>query len=217
MSTLSPGWNRLRYRLYGPLYDHLARPLEGGRRRAVASLDLAPGDRLLLVGCGTGADLRYVPEGVEVVAVDVTPGMVRRTEARAARTGHDATVREMDARDLDFDDDSFDAATLHLLLSVVPDPATVVREVGRVLTAEGRVSVYDKFVPEDEGVSLTRRVLNPLTRVLFSDITRSLGPLLDGVDLTVTRRESALGGLYTVARLDRPGGATVTAPEDPGP
>jgi len=214
MSALSPRWNRLRYRLYGPVYDHLARPLEGGRRRAVQSLDLSAGDRLLLVGCGTGTDLNYVPDGVEVVAVDVTPSMVRRTERRAARTGHDATVREMDARDLTFDDDSFDAATLHLLLSVVPDPAAVVREVDRVLTDEGRASVYDKFVPPGERVSLVRRAVNPLTRALFSDVTRSLDPLLADADLTVVRRESVLAGLYTVALLTRPDGASPDAPVD---
>lgn len=191
-------WNRLRYRLYAPIYDTVARPLERGRKRAIERLQLEPGDRVLCLGCGTGADLAYLPAGVDVTAVDVTPSMVERTRARAASLDLDVEATVGDAQALDLPDDAFDAVTLHLVLSVVPDPHAVVAETERVLAPDGRVSIYDKFVPEDETPSLLRRAVNPLARVLFSDTTRSLEPLVADTDLELGEREPYLGGLYTV-------------------
>lgn len=201
MST-SRRWNRTRYRLYAPVYDVLARPFERGRARAIERLDLDPDDRILILGCGTGLDLEYLPADSSVTAVDVTEAMVRRTEARADHLGIDVDARVGDARSLDFEDDAFDAVLLHLVLSVVPDPADVVEETARVLTADGRASIYDKFVADGSRASLPRRTINPLARFAFADLTRSLGPMLSGSNLTVGEREPFLGGVYevTVAR-----------------
>lgn len=196
--TVSDSWNRLRYRLYAPVYDWGAKPLEGGRRRAIERLDPAPGDRLLILGCGTGMDLAYLPADVEVTAIDITPAMVRQTEKRADALGLDVDARVGDARTLPFDDESFDAVLLHLVLSVVPEPATVVAEAERVLTPEGRVSIFDKFAPPEGNPSLLRRALNPIARLLFADLNRPLEPMVSGTTLQVGTRDSFLGGLYTV-------------------
>ncbi|MFC4449059.1 class I SAM-dependent methyltransferase [Halorussus aquaticus] len=196
-------WNRTRYRLYAPIYDIVARPLERGRRRAIARLDPRPSDRILLVGCGTGMDLDYLPEEAAVTAVDLTPTMVRRTEARAEALDRTVGLAVGDAHTLPFEDDAFDAVLLHLVLSVVPDPEAVVEETTRVLSPDGRVSIYDKFAPADADPSLARRVANPVARLLFADLNRPLEPMVAGTPLDVARRESFLGGLYT-ATVARP-------------
>lgn len=190
--------NRLRYGLYAPVYDLVARPFRAGRRRALERLDVAPGERVLLVGCGTGADLEYLPAGAEVVAVDVTPAMVRRTRRRAGALDRDVGAMVGDAGALPLADDAFDAVALHLVLSVVPDPGAVVAETDRVVAPDGRVSVFDKFAPDEGSLSPVRRLANPVTSLLFSDVTRRLGPLFADTGLTLGERESVLGGLYTV-------------------
>jgi ubiquinone/menaquinone biosynthesis C-methylase UbiE len=193
-------WNRTRHQLYAPIYDLVARPLERGRERAVDQLDLQPGDRVLILGAGTGSDLKYLPDDVQVTAVDAAPAMVRRTRERAEMLGREVDVRLGDAQALSFGDNTFDAVLLHLILSVVPGPQAVAKESARVLAPDGQVSIYDKFVPEDEDPSLVRRALNPVARFLFSDLTRELDPLLAHADLEGAGiRESALGGLYTIA------------------
>lgn len=68
-------WNRLRYTLWSPFYDRVAR-FGRQRRRPIELLDRRAGERLLVVGAGTGADLPFVPEGVEVLATDLTPAML---------------------------------------------------------------------------------------------------------------------------------------------
>ena len=197
--TLTNRWNRVRYRLYAPIYDVVAWPLERGRKRAIERLDPDLDSRILILGCGTGRDLDYLPPGVSVTAVDLVPSMVQRTAARGADHNQDVSVGIEDAHTLSFDDDTFDAVLLHLVLSVVPDPGTVVAETERVLTPDGRVSIYDKFSPEDGDPALARRVANPVARLLFADLNRPLEPMFDTTSLTVGRREPFLGGLYTVA------------------
>jgi len=204
--TVSNWWNRTRYGLYAPVYDWGARPLERGRERAIERLDIQPDDRVLILGSGTGMDLDYLPTGVEVTALDVTPAMVRRTERRGESLGLDVDARVGDARSLPFEDDSFDAVLLHLILSVAPDPEEIVAESARVLDSKGRVSIYDKFVPEGTSPSLLRRAVNPVARFLFADLTRRLEPMVADTDLELTTEDSFLGGLYTVT-IARPDGS----------
>lgn len=182
--------------MYAPLYDRVVR-FQRPRRRSVGLLELRPGERVLVDGAGTGADLDFIPHGVEVVATDLTPAMVDRIRARAARLGRHVDVRVMDAQALGFPDDSFDAVILHLIVAVVPDPSRAMREVARVLRPGGRATVFDKFVPEGHSPSALRRGVNLFANALFSDVTRRLGPLLDGTGLNIEHREPALlGGAF---------------------
>jgi hypothetical protein len=57
-------WNRFVYRLWAPVYDAvLERLFRQGRSRAMERLGLQAGERVCLVGVGTGADLLYLPKG----------------------------------------------------------------------------------------------------------------------------------------------------------
>lgn len=197
--VLTNRWNRVRYRLYAPVYDVSARPLERGRKRAIQRLDPDPEDSILILGAGTGADIEYLPETASVTAVDLTPAMVRRTAARGTEREGDVTAGVADAHSLPFEDDSFDAVLLHLVLSVVPDPAAAVAETDRVLASDGRVSIYDKFSPPDGEPGIARRIANPVARLLFADLNRPLEPMVAETSLGVGERDPFLGGLYSVA------------------
>jgi ubiquinone/menaquinone biosynthesis C-methylase UbiE len=161
----------------------------------------------LLLGSGTGLDLKYLPPKAQITALDAVPAMIRRTKARARRLNVPVDARVGDARGLpSFDDGSFDVVLLHLFLSVVGEPEAVLSETARVLAPGGRASIYDKFVPDGETPSLLRRALNPGAWVLFSDFTRQLGPMLSGTRFEiVAHRDAGLGGLYTatIVRLGR--------------
>jgi ubiquinone/menaquinone biosynthesis C-methylase UbiE len=124
--------------------------------------------------------------------------MVSRAATRADSLAVASEISVGDARNLSFASGTFDAVLLHLVLSVVPDPEAVMAETARVLKPDGQVSIYDKFVAEGEKPSFIRWALNPLTRTLFSDITRQLVPTLSGTSLETGTRESFVGGIYTV-------------------
>ena len=203
--TTSTLWDRLRYTLYAPVYDPVVRRLDAGRRQSLALADVQPGERVLIPGCGTGLDFAHLPPGAEVVAGDVAPGMVRAARAEADRLGTSIEVRTLDAHALDLPDASFDVVLLHLLLAVVPDPEAATREAARVLRPGGRVAVFDKFLPDGERPSLGRSLASAVARVVATDLTRQLGPLLDAAGLVLERREPTLfGGLFEAALARKP-------------
>jgi phosphatidylethanolamine/phosphatidyl-N-methylethanolamine N-methyltransferase len=197
-------WNRARYTLLAPFYDLVA-GFGPQRRRAVELLAPRPGERVLIDGCGTGADLGYLPSGLEITATDLTPAMVERTRGRAWSLKMPVTVQVADAQDLPFENDSFDVVLLHLILAVVPDPEEAIYEVERVLRPGGRVSVLDKWMPPGQKPSLARRAANLVTNAIATDITRSLEPLLATSGLMLEHRESTgPGGFFSIAILRKP-------------
>lgn len=212
-------WNRIRYTIWAPIYDGLvgAVGFANARRHSIEALRLNDSDRVLIVGAGTGLDLDFVPPGIAITAIDVTPAMLRRLTHRAADAGRRVSVHVMDARNLTFPDASFDAVIMHLILAVMPQPELGLQEAARVLKPGGRIAIFDKFLPDDAQPSKARRLLNLITGTLFSDINRRLAPLVHGTGLLVDRNEpGAFGGVFRIVTLSKPSGhrthATTTWP-----
>ena len=140
-------WERRRYALWAPVYDLVVAPLRRARASSIAALELRAGERVLVVGAGTGEDLPYLPAGVSVFAVDLTPAMLARARRRPRPPEHLAV---MDAEALAVPSGAFDAVVLHLILAVVRDPARCFAEAARAVRPGGRIAVFDKFVPAGE-------------------------------------------------------------------
>jgi len=187
----SNAWYRFRYSLWAPHYDRVTK-FHRERRHSVELLRLRPGERLLIIGCGTGADLAFVPAETEVLAVDLTPAMLRQAMAHA-RPGID--FRVMDGMALDLPDAGFDAAILHMVLEVIPDPLRCLREAARVLRRGGRLAVFDKFLAEDDRPGVFRRAGLALLDFVFTSTNRRMGEMLarSGAPLAVEHDEPACG------------------------
>jgi phosphatidylethanolamine/phosphatidyl-N-methylethanolamine N-methyltransferase len=170
----SNAWQRFRYTLWAPHYDRVTKfPAE--RRRSIELLGLAAGERLLIIGCGTGADIPFVPPEVPVLAVDLTPAMLEQARAHA-RPG--VTFRQMDGLALDLPDESQDAAILHMVLEVIPDPARCLAEAARVLKVGGRLAIFDKFLPDGPRPAWPRRAALALLDLVFTSTNRQMGEIL---------------------------------------
>jgi len=165
-------WNRIRYTLWAPLYDLVGRLFDERRRESLRLLDLQDGERLLIVGAGTGADLPYVRPGVRVLATDLTPAMLWRARPRL-----DHSLAVMDGHQLGVRDGVFDAAALHLILAVIPDPVRCLQEAAKALRSGGRLVVFDKFVRAGPP-PLGMRILNLITAPLFTEVTRCFEDIL---------------------------------------
>lgn len=184
-------WNKIRYTLYTPGYDLVARVVEKSRKRSIESLQIQPDDKILIIGAGTGLDLDFLPGNCEITAIDLTPSMVERIKRRNLVTKLRVVALVMDGQQLSFPNEQFDKVILHLILAVIPDPVACIREASRVLKKEGTAVVFDKFVPKGRKVSLMRRFFNLFTNFIASDITRDTDSILANSGLRVVSDEPA--------------------------
>ncbi|WP_244514935.1 class I SAM-dependent methyltransferase [Halorientalis persicus] len=99
--------------------------------------------RVLDVACGTGTNFQYLPDGVDLVGIDISPEMLANAGKQLAEQGMDGTLREMDAQDLEFPDDSFDAVISALSTCTFPDPVAALREMNRVCKPEGTIRLVE--------------------------------------------------------------------------
>ena len=200
---MSNRWNRFIYRLWAPIYDgtvnHAFLP---GRRRALQLLDLKAGQRVLLVGVGTGADLPILPEGVEAVGIDLSEEMLAKARSKLPLSGRSVTLIQGDAQNLLVEAGSFDAVVFNLILSVIPDGRLCLRENLRALKPLGRAVVFDKFAPESGKIAFLRRFLNFFSTLFGTEITRRFGEMLDGNGAHIDRQEAGiLRGMYQIFLL----------------
>jgi phosphatidylethanolamine/phosphatidyl-N-methylethanolamine N-methyltransferase len=199
MSINTNNWNRIRYTLYEPFYDLIARWFAKQRRRSIELLDLKPEEKVLLVGAGTGLDLEFLPRDVIIEANDITPAMVHQLARRAKALGLEVEAGVMDGQDLQYDPESFDTVILHLILAIIPDPIRCIQEVERVLKKGGRAVIFDKFLPDNQAPSWGRKLINLFAKVIATDINRQLGAILRGTSLRIDHEESAgFGGLFKI-------------------
>jgi SAM-dependent methyltransferase len=113
---------------------------EGLREADAGLLGDVRGKRVLELGCGAASGARWLlTQGADVVAVDLSGGMLRHARAAADRTGMAPTLVQCDALTLPFRAEAFDIAfTAFGAVPFIDDSAAVMREVFRVLRAGGR-------------------------------------------------------------------------------
>ncbi|MCW8962144.1 MAG: methyltransferase domain-containing protein [Gammaproteobacteria bacterium] len=161
-------------------------------------IDFPESGRTLEIGCGTGAMIRSLVRknnfSGEVVGVDQSAAFIEAAKGFAAEEGADEYIefQVCDVHELDFEDDSFDVAIAHTLISHVTDPELVVKELARVLRKEGTLVIFDGdyasltyALPDHE---LGRRMDHALATASFNNplIMRDLIRMLPGVGLQVT-------------------------------
>jgi phosphatidylethanolamine/phosphatidyl-N-methylethanolamine N-methyltransferase len=153
------------YEKLASVYDIVFGPtLHAGRLQAIKRMAIAPGDRVLEVGVGTGINLMLYPRDCSVTGIDLSDSMLERAHERVAKNGlRDVRLLQMDASALTFPDESFDIVYAPYLVSVVPDPIQVALEMRRVCRPGGRVIILNHFRSSNPVVSWAERLISPLT------------------------------------------------------
>ena len=130
------------YRRWAPVYDFtFGQVADAGRRHAVKIINERQGS-VLEVGVGTGLSFPCYGSHLTITGIDLSPEMLEKAQTRIERhkLGNVAGLHEMDASALSFPDESFDTVVAMYVMTVVPEPARVMRELERVCAPAARSS-----------------------------------------------------------------------------
>jgi phosphatidylethanolamine/phosphatidyl-N-methylethanolamine N-methyltransferase len=153
------------YEKLASVYDLIFGPaLHPGRVHAIQRMGIKPGDRVLEVGVGTGINAGLYPRDCMVTGIDLSSSMLEKARDRVSRKSiRNVRLLEMDAADLKFADETFDLVYAPYLISVVPDPVTVAREMRRVCRTGGRIVLLNHFRSSNPMLARIERVISPFT------------------------------------------------------
>jgi SAM-dependent methyltransferase len=108
------------------------------KRKATAFADLPP--NVVELGSGVGANLRYLPAGARLIAIEPNPYMHARLRRAARRHGVELEIRSVVGERIDLPNASAETVISSLVLCTVSDPAAVLAEIRRILVPGGRFS-----------------------------------------------------------------------------
>jgi phosphatidylethanolamine/phosphatidyl-N-methylethanolamine N-methyltransferase len=192
------------YRRWAPVYDYtFGLVAREGRRHAVEVIVTRDG-RVLEVGVGTGLSLPDYEQHLEIVGIDLSPEMLEKARERVATQDleHVTGLHEMDAADLKFPDAAFDTVVAMYVMTVVPEPEAVMRELARVTKPGGAVMLVNHF-SQREGVRgwVERRMAPFADRIGWRSVfDLSRVTVCDELEL-VERKSLRPFGLFTMLRF----------------
>ena len=151
--------------------------------------------RVLEVAVGTGRDLPHYPADVIVTGIELSPAMLALARQRAAGLGRDVDLREGDAEHLPCGDASFDTVACALSLCTIPDPATAIGEMKRVLVPGGRLLLLDHIGSTRPPLHAAQWLLERITiRAAGEHFTRRQLPLVRAAGFRVVETERLKAG-----------------------
>jgi phosphatidylethanolamine/phosphatidyl-N-methylethanolamine N-methyltransferase len=158
--------------------------------RAISHMKIAPGERVLDMGIGTGASLDFYPRHSQIVGIDLSGGMLRECRKRMHHRGPAAfgsvQLFQANVLELPFADNSFDHIFISHVISVVSDPYRLIREAQRVAKPDSRIFIVNHFQSTNRFIAMVEQFLCPLCTMLgwrsdlpLQDLIRRTGVEVD--------------------------------------
>lgn len=194
------------YRRWAPVYDHTFGLVAAeGRKHAVELINKRQG-RVLEVGVGTGLSLPAYASHLDIVGIDLSPEMLEKARERIVedRLTNVSGLHEMDAGNLQFPDNSFDTVVAMYVMTVVPDPEIVMRELARVAKPGGEVMLVNHFSQEEGVRGWVERRMAPFADRLGWRPVFDVGRVMGCKDLRLVEQRSLRPlGLFTLMRFTK--------------
>jgi SAM-dependent methyltransferase len=137
-----PGRGRFNAKFFQLMEPYLERKL--GQRKLQVFADLPR--NVVEIGSGVGANLRYLPSGSTLVAIEPNRYMHAELAASARRAGVRLDLRERVAEETGLADNSAETVISSLVLCTVKDPSAVLAEVRRILRPGGTFRFLEHVV-----------------------------------------------------------------------
>jgi len=125
--------------------------------------EIAPGSRVLDIGCGAGVDAlvasKVVESSGEVMGIDITPEMIQRAEVNKKEIGAENVVFQLSrVQDLVGIDSNFDVVISNGAINLIPEKEEVVAAAYRLLKPGGWLFVADQFLVGPASKDLNARI-----------------------------------------------------------
>ena len=176
-------------------YASFARFMEPGAVEILDAWNIAAGQRLLDIGCGSGQSaIPAARRGLQVTGVDIAENLIDHARKRAETEGIGARFDVGDAEDLPYDEASFDVAISMIGAMFAPRPDRVAAELARVIRPGGKLYMAN-WTPRSMPAQMFKRVAS-----VVPPPPGFIPPVLWGDETTVRER---LGKDFTGITLAR--------------
>src|SRR5688500_15524140 len=174
------------YQNIAKVYDYTYGPtLHPGRIEAIEKMRIRPGTQVLEGGVGAGINVGMYPRSGRITGIDLSRRMLAQAQTRIDEKGlTNCDVMEMDATKMSFADNSYAVVYAPYVISVVPDPVAVAREMYRVCRPGGRVVILNHFKSANPLMSKIETAISPMTVHIGFTADLDLPEFLKQADLT---------------------------------
>ncbi|ACF00035.1 Phosphatidylethanolamine N-methyltransferase [Rhodopseudomonas palustris TIE-1] len=156
------------YARWAPIYDLVfGKVFDSGRQSTIAVAD-AIGGRVLDVGVGTGLSLSDYSKTTRLCGVDISEPMLRKAHerVRTLNLSNVDVLAVMDAKNLAFPANYFDAVVAQYVITAVPDPEATLDDFVRVLKPGGELILVNHIGAESGPRKLFELAFSPIARRL---------------------------------------------------
>ncbi|AAD35406.1 methyltransferase type 11 [Thermotoga maritima MSB8] len=126
------------------------------------------GKKILEVGIGTGKNVPYYSDDMDVVGVDISEGMLRVCQERLKKFPEKKVkLLRADVQNLPFSDGEYDCVVSTFVFCTVPDPVKGLKEVHRVLRPSGKAVFLEHMRSRKWYVNVILFLMHIFTKLLL--------------------------------------------------
>ncbi len=177
-----------RYNRISIAYDFFEWPMElfvFKKLRKMVSEELE--NKTLEVGVGTGKNIPYYPDGIDITAIDFSKKMLKKAKKRAKQVNKEVSIKQMDVEHLEFEDNTFDTVFTTFVFCSVPNPIKGLKEIKRVCKNGGKIILLEHVRSDNKvlgklmdifnfvplfiyGANINRRTVDNVKKAGFNDV-----------------------------------------------
>ena len=168
------------YQRYASIYDlTFGKIFHKGRAVSVDLLAPLRDEKILEVGVGTGLTLPFFSHDCHITGIDLSEHMLEKAHHKIESHGFKhVDVVKMDAMKMDFPDNHFNSVIAAYVISVVPDPVQVLKEMSRVCRRGGKIVFINHFKCDNRMIATLEEFASPLSKLLGFKTDLALEPIL---------------------------------------
>lgn len=157
-----------RYNRIASVYDIFEQPMElmlfkKWRTEVLSSLK----GKCLEVGVGTGKNIPFYPDDIDMTAIDFSEKMLEKAKDKAYAMKRNINFFHMDVQNMDFKDNTFECVFTTCVFCSVPDPLKGLMEIKRVCKPDGKIIMIEHVRSEKKVIGLIMDIFNPITVNLY--------------------------------------------------